>query len=193
MPRLNRLALLATLTSGMGCVEPNAAVAPMGAPVQLHTAAGGTAAEGELLAVSGDSLWIKPMQGLAGTIAGFAQRDLTKVVISRGSGLRQRTTRGFVFGIITGIGMSSACASVSDGCGGLLVFSVGISSALGAIAGYSTQQLRMLTVSPPYTESLRPYARWPQGFPPGIREGMTGGSNDLSRQSTSPPDPPSVP
>lgn len=129
---------------------------------------------GELLGVSPDTLWVLS----EGTVKGLALQDVSRVGVEKHKwGWKRMLMWNLVGGLSSAIGMTVACNSVegTSGCGG--VFSgVTVSWALiggitgGLLAASSHDSVR------PVPGDLRPYVRYPQGIPPGIRLG-----NDLAR------------
>lgn len=164
------IVLVLALVASVGCVETNPALAPTGALVQLHHRDTSARTVGELLAVSAESVWVQAPKPAAYRPQAFALGQLDRVLVSRGSGLRQRVVRGAVFGLVSGFALNAACRSVTTGCGAELAMSVAMSSMLGLVAGWDTQRIRVLELEPPLSESLRVFARWPQGLPPRMRE-----------------------
>lgn len=166
---LRPLILLAVGLLAGGCGMQRAAMSPLGASVSLQPPAG-RYLYGELLAVTAESVWIKPSRG-DDRVRGVALADLKAVRVNRyGRGL-PAFTRGIFFGAGTGLAMALACSSVADGCGAVFLFSVASSALLGLFSDAAADGASGLLVTMPEYERLRPFARFPQGFPQGFPPG----------------------
>jgi hypothetical protein len=126
------------------------------------------AAKGELLAVDHDRIWVRTKDG----VRDFDPATLREVRVRR-HGLTGSWARrwGLVGGLVSGVALTAACASVegnsSGGCaavggvvGGLWV-AVGLASSPGL---ESSSRLRL----DPGASDLKSYARFPAGFPAGL-------------------------
>lgn len=156
-----------------------------GAPIQVSllrtpsAVAARAAAErpsGELVAVSADSLWLLSESGLLS----LPRDHVSGVRIDRGGkyGVGYAVRRAAGFGLITGVVLTVACASVDDAGGQCILvapFSVGASALAGLIAGAFFNSERQLTISQPSVEALRPWSRFPQGLPAAFPRGATAG------------------
>jgi len=76
---------------------------------------------------------------------------------------------GILGGLATGAGMASACTQVSDGCEGMFIAMLLPWLGWGALGG-ATLALSSTTTIPHFQPDLAPYARFPQGLPPGATE-----------------------
>lgn len=158
--------LVCALLAG-GCVSQRAALSPFGAPVVLRPLQG-QPTSGELLAVGPDSVWIGPHRG-TDRVRAVALAELQAVRVNRYGAGSPAFTRGLIFGAVSGLVMSAACSSVTDGCGAVFLFSLASSALLGFLSDAAGDGAAALIVKPPDAEQLRPYARFPQGLPPGFR------------------------
>lgn len=154
------------------CLPLESRPVPNGATLRVY--ARGDTARGELLAVSAESLWVATRAAGAVGMTGLRLADVHRVVVQRGGGVGASAVRGVAFGIVSGMGMYAACASVSEGCEGIFAFSVAVPTVLALLAGASMSIGRELEIKAPSPEALARFARWPQGMP-------------LNRRSTSPP------
>jgi len=116
---------------------------------------------GELLAVQSDSLWLLD----AGQPRALLLQALDEVQVRgrgmSGSGILVWSLLG---GIASGVPLTVACATVTNGCGVVLPTVMLSWLLVGGVAA-------AITGSPhrsvgPYPELLAPYARFPQGLPP---------------------------
>jgi hypothetical protein len=137
----------------------------LGSRVQVVFVRDAPRATGELLAVRQDSLWLlAPDQMLAVPMAQVRQVEVRRPGLNAGGVLIWT----LVGGLLTGGALTAACSSVEDAsCGGVLpavLLSWGIVGGITAAATGSGT--RRLPAQPP---ALAPYARFPQGLPPGFR------------------------
>lgn len=124
-----------------------------------------TTLEGELMAVSSDSLWVLSFTTLVGV-------PLNSIL---GVDVRMHnwdTGRMLTWNLLAGVGsafaLSAACNSVDDtsGCGGVILSWTAIWGVVGGLAGIFMVKTSRREVAPtPLT--LQPYVRYPQGLPPG--------------------------
>ena len=118
---------------------------------------------GELIAVSAESLWVLPEPGLAG-LPWSHVRQVTVRRHSMGGG----TALGWALGgaVVTGALLTAACSSVEDTeCGGIFA-GVALSWLIvGGLSAASLQSSSKITFKSPSWDSLRVYARFPQGLP----------------------------
>jgi hypothetical protein len=138
-----------------------------GYQMQLRfTEASSRAVKGELIAVGADSLWLRQDDG----VRAMALGDLDRVQVRHhGFTFGKSMLIAAIGGLVTGAAMTAACSSVSDGCGGVFVGMMGSWLVVGAIAGAASSGSAYRSLEPPSYEALQPYARYPQGLPPGVR------------------------
>ncbi len=134
---------------------------PLGSQVQLKLSSE-RSLNGELLAVSQDSIWLLQPRGLASVPLG----DVSRVRVDHGGmGASGALIWSLIAGVVSGVALQSACSSVSDAdCGGVLPGTLLIWALIGAISAPSMQHARYakLRAEP---DSLRAHARFPQGLP----------------------------
>lgn len=124
-------------------------------------------ASGELLWVSADSLWVlarEPWDVVAVPLEG-----VRSVRVPRGPGAARVLLWTLTGMAVTGGALAAACSSVEDAsCGGVFP-SVALTWGLvGGLAAMRVEKERRLRLEP-RPDVLRPYARFPQGPPPGLR------------------------
>ena len=137
----------------------------MGRTAKLGIAQGGIS--GELLSVSMDSLWVLSEE----RVQGLALTDLRKVDVQMHRfGAGRVLAWNLVAGLGSAIALTAACTSVADSCGGVFVGWSLTWALVGGISGaaLASSSHRLVTPSP---EALRPYVRYPQGFPKEIKPG----------------------
>jgi len=123
------------------------------------------ALKGELIAVEADSLWLSQDDG----VRAMALGDLDRVQVRHhGFTFGKAMLVAAIGGFVTGAAMTAACSSVSDGCGGVFVGMMGSWLVVGAIAGAASSGSAYRSLEPLSYEALQPYARYPQGLPPGV-------------------------
>lgn len=111
-------------------------------------------AEGELVAVSADTIWVL---GDSGGIA------IGTAAVAQGKLMAYNSRSGVVAGF-TALGVISTIAN-----GWLLIFSAPLWIITGTVAGANQSHVPERRVPPLQWVELAPFARFPQGFPPGLR------------------------
>ncbi len=120
---------------------------------------------GELITVSADSLWLLADS----TLVGLALRDVSGVRVRRHkSGMGTMLTWGLVGGLASGGALAGACSTVADNCGGILGGTTLAWLIVGGLAGISLESSQYRTIREASVQALRPYARFPQGWPEGV-------------------------
>jgi hypothetical protein len=157
------LALLAALPSAMPAQQRESP--GQGYQVQARLITGPTrSSTGELISVTRDSLWIRE----ASDVRAMALGNLEWVrVRHHGFTFGKAMTITVLGGLITGGALTAACSSVSDDCGSVFLGMMGSWLVVGAIASASSGSAYR-DLAPPSREILLPYARHPQGPPPGV-------------------------
>jgi hypothetical protein len=165
MRRLIELLALATATATSACVLPGGPASPNGRHASLDLQHG-TSTDGELLAVDSTGLWLLRRD----TVVHYDAAAINRVRLSRHSFDGKRT---IVWMVLTGIGtgalLTVACSRVENtDCGGVLpAFALSYTTA-GALFALGNQNSSEWHWSTQEWERLRPYARFPQGLPPGV-------------------------
>jgi hypothetical protein len=137
----------------------------LGATVKVGLA-NGQKFEGELLAVSADSLWVRQgMQAIAAPLKG-----INTLAVLRGN--KSGTGRGFgkmaIFGAISGAVMTAACSSVSDGCEVVFAMSMATSLFVGVLSTASWESRKYDHLYKDEVARAGIWSRFPQGWPTGV-------------------------
>ena len=121
---------------------------------------------GELLAVRHDSIWV--LAGSPGRVVAVRLRDVMEATVRR-HGLTPASgiVWGLAVGAASGIGLAVACSQVSSGCVALIPGSLLVGGALGGVAALSFYYSSRWRFRPVTEVQLAPFARFPQGPPPG--------------------------
>jgi hypothetical protein len=121
---------------------------------------------GELLAVRRDSIWVLargPERIVAVRLGDVLEATVRRHGLTAAGGILW----GLSVGAASGVGLAVACSQVSDGCGGVAVGSTLLGGAFGSIAALSYQYSSRWRFRPVTEVKLAPFARFPQGPPPG--------------------------
>jgi hypothetical protein len=166
-PRAVAVILSATLVPGCASTLSLKDVPVGGREVTVVAAEGASKVKGELLVVENDRLWLRTTDG----VRELPLRGVREVHVKRhGFGARKALTWAGVGAAASGIGLSAACSSVegADSCAAAGLVTAGIWLLVGAAtapAFESSSKLKFPAASAP---ALQPYARLPQGLPPGV-------------------------
>jgi hypothetical protein len=139
----------------------------------------GLRSSGELLAAQGDSLWL-----LASGAMYAVPLDKLQDVQVRRPGIDAVGILGWalVGGLVTGRALTAACSTVAEDCGGVFVGTMLSWGLVGGIAAAITRSPhRWLS---PGAAALAPYARFPQGLPPGFVANTSAGIADDQRATS---------
>lgn len=161
------LALAFGVAGGLRAQATNPQVDVTGRAIMLRMARGAPQdIRGELLAVRRDSLWV--LAGRPGRIVAVRLRDVSEATVRR-HGWTAATSffLGLGVGAASGVGLAVACSQVSDGCGAVIAASTLLGGAVGGIAALSYQYSSRWRFRPVTEVKLAPFARFPQGPPPG--------------------------
>lgn len=164
------MAILLTVTTGSGCAT-GATSSLLGRSVTIvPTASASPEPErvaGELIAVEPERLWVLGKEQMF-------EVPLSSVEQVRVQRHRMTTRRGLAWAgigaLTTGIALSAACESVEDSedCG-VAFLGVGlIWLLLGALPALTLDKSATIRVERSASETLRPFARFPQGPPEGV-------------------------
>jgi hypothetical protein len=145
-------------------------IAPLGGrTVELQPAGPrkGPAVRGELLAVGPERLWVLEPAGVRSVP--FEEIDQARVRLHGLDG-KKAGAWAVIGGLVTGVALTVACASEghNGGCGKAFAIAAVPWALIGGPAAASLGRSSQLRVSRPELESLRPYARFPQGLPEGL-------------------------
>jgi hypothetical protein len=163
---VSKWALLLTLVP-MGCAT-GGAVPVGGRHIEVTPShdADGHKVEGELLAVDEETIWVLGKE----RIVAVPLATVRQVEVRRHSATPGRVARWSALGAaLTGGALALACNSVdgNSDCGKIFL-SVGFTWALGGAIAAVTLGPSKMGIDEPWAQSLRPYARFPQGPPKGV-------------------------
>lgn len=172
----NRLLACAVALPFAACATGQS-VSVYGRSVTVRATASAAEVKGELVAVTDTQLLVRE-KGELRELPLASVREVRVGRHSRGRGYGWRWTA--IGALLTGSGMAAACSSVegNSGCAG-----VGASLAVawlvvGALSAESMEASSRYRLVQPSAESLRPFARFPQGIPPGLDTGLLKGRED---------------
>jgi hypothetical protein len=165
---IRALTLITVLLVSAGCATGTHKVSVHGRPAEVTRSAttGSSRVEGELIALDEGRVWVLEDGGLAEV----PRSEITRMKVRRHemTGRRGRTW-SLIGAIVTGGAMTIACASVSEGCGAVLPVMAVPWLAAGLLGGPSLDRSAHASFSGQRLEEARPYARFPQGLPPGFQ------------------------
>jgi len=138
-----------------------------GREVTVVTEGKETKLKGELLVVDKDKLWVRTADGVRELPLG----DVREVRVKRhGFGARQALIWAGVGGLATGGGMAAACSSVegNHSCAAVGLVIGGLWLLVGGLTAPALESSSRIDYPKPTADALRPFARLPQGLPPGV-------------------------
>jgi len=161
------LALAFGVAGGLRAQATSPQVDVTGRAITLLMVRGPQEVRGELLAVRRDSLWV--LAGRPERVVAVRLRDVSEATVRRHG---WTAARGILWGLgvgaASGVGLAVACGKVSCGSGGALIpGSMLVGVAVGGIAALSYQYSSRWRFRPVTEVKLAPFARFPQGPPPG--------------------------
>lgn len=160
------LALAFGVTGGLRAQATSPQDDVTGRAITLLMVRGPQQVRGELLAVGRDSVWV--LAGRPERVVAVRLGDVMEASVRRHG---WTATRSFLFGLgvgaVSGVGLAVACGQESDGCGNVAVGSTLFGGAVGGIAALSYQYSSRWRFRPVTEVKLAPFARFPQGPPPG--------------------------
>ena len=174
------LATLVALVLAPGCATTNSDVnvPVIGRTVTLVTGPAKEKVVGELLVVQKDRLYVRAEDGVREVPLGAVSEARVK---RHGSGKSKAYAWSLIGGLVTGSALSAACASVEDnggGCATVGLITLGLWMGIGALSSLSFESSSRLQLWRPTFEQLQPFARLPQGLPPGVTPAMLGPAAD---------------
>jgi len=139
-----------------------------GAEIRLNSIPDRGEVRGELLAATGDTLWVEPARG--GGLMPIAFGDVvTARVRAHGAGARW-TGKWVALGWgVTSLGLFGACQQVDGFCGGVPLVVAIPWGLIGGIAAWSNESGTWLDFPRERFPELPGYARFPQGLPEAMR------------------------
>lgn len=124
----------------------------------------GPSIQGELLAVTHDSLWLREDSGVRALgLNEMVSGWVPKADLKPGRALYI----GLGVGLLSGALLTGACNSVADGCGSVLFASALSGLVIGGLSALSLRSGSRRKLAPDPAQ-LAPYARFPQGPPRGL-------------------------
>jgi hypothetical protein len=165
---MKRRTVFVLLVAGgpLGCVTGVARTSPLGRPVQVQTSGERKPSAGELVALDEDQLLLRDAQGPRR----LAMAEVEKVRVQR-TGLTSKTGYQWTLmgALLTGAGLAASCTSVSgNSCARVGAVTAGAWLVFGGLAAVTMDRSSYTTLRKPTVEQLKPYARFPQGLPPGF-------------------------
>ena len=160
------LALAFGAAGGLRAQATDRQVEVTGRAIVLHMAGGAADIRGELLAVRRDSVWV--LAGTPGHVVAARLGDVLEATMPRhGLTAAAGLLWGLGVGAASGVGLAAACSQVSSGCGALIPGSMLVGAAFGGVAAISFYVSSRWRFAPATEADLAPFARFPQGPPPG--------------------------
>jgi hypothetical protein len=137
----------------------------LGRTVAVARVDGGKPAKGELIAVEDGQLLLRQAEGPV-QVPLSAVREVS--IKRHDWGGSRGLGWSLVGGLVTGGALALSCSRVSSGCGGVGAGVAALWLAVGGLSSLSMQASSQLRLRNPTEDLLRPYARFPQGVPPGV-------------------------
>lgn len=161
------LTVICGVAGGLRAQSTGPQVDVTGRAIALRTTSGRPqVVRGELLAVQRDSVWV--LSGTPGRIVAVRMSDVMEATVQRhGLTPAKGVLWGFAVGAASGVGLSVACSQVSNGCVALIPGSMLVGGAVGGVAAISFAFSSRWRFAPATAAKLAPFARFPQGPPPG--------------------------
>ena len=159
------VATTVALLMATGCAStPKVQVA--GRTVTVEPDGEGHEVKGELLVVGPERLWVRE----AHEVAEVSLPGVRKVKVKRHSWDGHRAGLwALMGGLVTGGALTGACAAADgDSCGGVGLIMLGSWLLFGLLAAPSMESSSHIDLPRPTAEELRPFARFPQGWPEGV-------------------------
>ncbi|MFI5183342.1 MAG: hypothetical protein ACHQNV_03005 [Vicinamibacteria bacterium] len=155
-----------------GCATvPKIPFAGRAVEVQPTNAKQSPPVKGELIAVGPEQLWVLEDKGIHEVpLGGVREVDVRR----HGLDGQKAGLWALAGAIVTGGALAAACSKVSTGCGRVFLGVGATWAVIGGLSAASLQQSSRLPVRPPAWETLRPYARFPQGLPPDLDPAILG-------------------
>ena len=157
----------AALSAADGTAQAPYHPSPLGAAVVLRLSQeDADPIRGELIAATTDTVWVLDSAVLYRVPLGSIQQ----VEFRRfESGASTAWIWGIAAGLVSAGALTAACSSVegNDGCGSVFP-AVMVRWMLWAGLGAATLSASSGETLPPNVDALQPYARFPQGLPPGV-------------------------
>ena len=152
-----------------GCASSTPRLSVLGREVEVrHTSADpGGPVKGELLAVGPEKVWVVGPKD----VRSIPRSEIQEVrVRQHGTTGRKAAYRLIIGALVSGTVLALSCSSVEDtnDCGKVFLPVVLSWGALGIPSAMGLAKSSQLRIKPSSWDSLRPYARFPQGLPDGV-------------------------
>ena len=162
------LALILAGAALTSCVRAGYKPGPLGRMTTLYYNAGNITTRGELMAADSNSVWL--LQGAS--LNAYSLASLRRVQIPRhpfGGG--QTIRAGVAVGAATGLLLTLACMQVEDAsCVAVWPVITALGGTLGALFAVFNDYSTVYRLNPSEWQTIRAYARFPQGLPSPVRE-----------------------
>lgn len=141
----------------------------VGRTVTVEPDGPGRKVKGELLAVGPERLWVRGSED----VTEISLPTVREVSVKRHSWDGHRAGMwSLIGGLGTGVALTAACgAAEADNCGAVGLITLGAWALLGVLAAPFMESSSRDELSRPTAEELRPFARFPQGWPEGVTPG----------------------
>jgi hypothetical protein len=158
------LTALLSLSPVTGVAQPSSPTSPYGTEVRVTI--NGERSRGELLAVSGDSLWV----WIGNRTVALPRPALERVEFRRHNFTSRRALiTGAAISGVTTLGIAAACSSPeADSGGGCVSVAAGwfaVTGLLSLFSGILATDAEWKTLAPDQWDQLAAHARHPQGLP----------------------------
>jgi hypothetical protein len=152
-----------------GCATSPYRRSVLGRAVEVDRTNGDTGGpvKGELLAVSPEKLWVMGPQA----VRSVPRSEIREVRVRQHGLTGRKATHWLIIGaLVSGTALTLSCSSVegNENCGKVLIPVLVSWGALGIPSAMGFAESSQLRVKPSSWETLRPYARFPQGLPNGV-------------------------
>lgn len=159
------VATVVALVMATGCAS-TPKVQVVGRTVTVEPDGEGPEVKGELLVVGPERLWVRE----SSEVAVLPLPGVRKVEVKRhGWDGRRAGMWSLIGGLVTGGALTGACAAADgDSCGGVGLITLGAWLLFGLLAAPSMGSSSRVDLPRPTADELRPFARFPQGWPEGV-------------------------
>lgn len=159
------VAAAVALLMATGCAS-TPKVQVLGRTVTVEPDGDGHKVKGELLVVGPERLWVRQSDH----VAEVSLPAVRKVKVKRHSwDARRAGTWSLIGGLATGGALTGACAAADgDSCGGVFLITLGAWLLFGLLAAPLMESSSRVELPRPTEDELRPFARFPQGWPEGV-------------------------
>jgi hypothetical protein len=164
------LAALLSIVLAPGCatLSPDKGLPVTGRTITLRAEPNGQKIQGELLVVEKDRVYVRAQDRVHEVPIGAVREAKVK---RHDFGAKRTLVVTAVVGLVTGVAIAAACASVEDtsGCGNVAPVTLALWMAVGAACAPSMESSSRIKLEKPSPAELRSFARLPQGLPSGVK------------------------